>query len=41
MAAKHLLTIAEIYDQQMKDITNAILYYEKAADFYKGEESKT
>lgn len=41
MAAKNLLTIAEIYEQSLKDIKNAIVFYEKAGDFFKGEESKT
>ena len=41
MAAKHHTTIAEIYESEQPDLGKAITHYEKAADFYKGEESKS
>ena len=39
MAAKHHITIAEIYETEVIDIDKAIANYEQAADYYKGEES--
>ncbi|KAM8904829.1 N-ethylmaleimide-sensitive factor attachment protein, alpha b isoform 1-T1 [Spinachia spinachia] len=39
IAAKHHITIAEIYETEMVDIEKAIAHYEQAADYYKGEES--
>uniref|UniRef100_A0A8C9Z9Z6 N-ethylmaleimide-sensitive factor attachment protein, alpha b n=1 Tax=Sander lucioperca TaxID=283035 RepID=A0A8C9Z9Z6_SANLU len=39
IAAKHHITIAEIYETEMVDIDKAIAHYEQAADYYKGEES--
>lgn len=41
LAAKHHMTIAEIYENECVDIEKAITHYEQAADFYQGEESKT
>ncbi|CAI9730361.1 alpha-soluble NSF attachment protein [Octopus vulgaris] len=39
IAAKHHITVAEIYENEMADIEQAISHYEQAADYYKGEES--
>lgn len=39
IAAKHHMTIAEIYENEVADIEKAIVHYEQAADYYKGEES--
>uniref|UniRef100_A0A3Q2Y9L7 N-ethylmaleimide-sensitive factor attachment protein, alpha b n=1 Tax=Hippocampus comes TaxID=109280 RepID=A0A3Q2Y9L7_HIPCM len=39
IAAKHHMSIAEIYETEMVDIDKAIAHYEQAADYYKGEES--
>uniref|UniRef100_A0A673L435 Alpha-soluble NSF attachment protein n=1 Tax=Sinocyclocheilus rhinocerous TaxID=307959 RepID=A0A673L435_9TELE len=39
IAAKHHVTIAEIYETELVDIDKAIAHYEQAADYYKGEES--
>ncbi|XP_004205892.1 alpha-soluble NSF attachment protein isoform X1 [Hydra vulgaris] len=41
IAAKHHITIAEIYETNLADINEAINHYTKAADFYKGEESNS
>jgi len=41
IAAKHNITIAEIYETELIDIDKAIAYYEQAADYYKGEESNS
>ena len=39
IAAKHHVSIAEIYETEISDIEKAISSYEQAADYYKGEES--
>uniref|UniRef100_A0A8C2E4Q6 N-ethylmaleimide-sensitive factor attachment protein, alpha a n=1 Tax=Cyprinus carpio TaxID=7962 RepID=A0A8C2E4Q6_CYPCA len=39
IAAKHHISIAEIYESELLDIDKAIAHYEQAADYYKGEES--
>lgn len=39
LAAAHEKEIAEIYDTQLEDPKNALLYYEKAAERYAGEDS--
>ncbi|KAJ0047370.1 hypothetical protein NL108_006736, partial [Boleophthalmus pectinirostris] len=39
IAAKHHITIAEIYETELVDIDKAVAHYEQAADYYKGEES--
>ncbi|KAI2653901.1 Alpha-soluble NSF attachment protein [Labeo rohita] len=39
IAAKHHVSIAEIYETELVDIDKAIAHYEQAADYYKGEES--
>jgi len=39
MAAKHHMSIAEIYENELVNIEQAIKHYEQAADYYKGEES--
>lgn len=39
IAAKHHTTIAEIYEKESVNIPKSISHYEKAADYYKGEES--
>ncbi|XP_071372588.1 alpha-soluble NSF attachment protein isoform X3 [Centroberyx affinis] len=39
IAAKHHITIAEIFETELVDIDKAIAHYEQAADYYKGEES--
>ncbi|MBN3278992.1 SNAB protein, partial [Polyodon spathula] len=41
IAAKHHITIAEIYESEMVDIEKAIAHYEQAADYYRGEESNS
>ncbi|OWF43827.1 alpha-soluble NSF attachment protein-like [Mizuhopecten yessoensis] len=41
IAAKHHVNIAEIYETELVDIEKAITSYEQAADYYKGEESKS
>ncbi|XP_046351331.1 alpha-soluble NSF attachment protein-like [Haliotis cracherodii] len=41
IAAKHHITIAEIYETELVDIEQAIANYEQAADYYKGEESNS
>lgn len=41
MAAKHHLTIAEIYEKDIVDLEKAIKHYEQAADYFKGEESNS
>ena len=39
IAAKHHVSIAEIYETELADSEKAISSYEQAADYYKGEES--
>ncbi|XP_064624074.1 alpha-soluble NSF attachment protein-like [Lineus longissimus] len=39
MAAKHHITIAEIYETELIDTDKAVSHYEQAADYYKSEES--
>ena len=39
VAAKHHQTIAEIYETDKLDLDKCIKHYEKAADFFRGEES--
>lgn len=39
VAAKHHISIAEIYENDTSKLEKAISHYEQAADFYKGEES--
>lgn len=39
MAAKQYQSIAELYETDVVDMPNAILYYEKAADLFKTEEN--
>lgn len=39
MAAKQYQVIAELYENDLVDIPNAITYYEKAADLFKTEEN--
>ncbi|KAK6296428.1 hypothetical protein J4Q44_G00325700 [Coregonus suidteri] len=39
IAAKHHISIAEIFETELVDIEKAIAHYEQAADYYKGEES--
>uniref|UniRef100_A0A8B9NDL5 NSF attachment protein alpha n=1 Tax=Accipiter nisus TaxID=211598 RepID=A0A8B9NDL5_9AVES len=41
IAAKHHISIAEIYEMELVDIEKAIAHYEQAADYYKGEESNS
>ncbi|XP_069765134.1 alpha-soluble NSF attachment protein isoform X2 [Narcine bancroftii] len=41
IAAKHHISIAEIYESELVDIDKAIAHYEQAADYYKGEESNS
>lgn len=40
MAAKHHMSIAELYETEAPDLEKAMANYERAADYYKGEESK-
>ncbi|MCJ8748727.1 hypothetical protein PDJAM_G00168210 [Pangasius djambal] len=39
IAAKHHITVAEIYESDLLDIDKALAHYEQAGDYYKGEES--
>ncbi|VDL18722.1 unnamed protein product [Hymenolepis diminuta] len=41
IAAKHHFSIAEIYEKDLSKEADACRHYEQAADFYKGEESKS
>lgn len=41
IAAKHHMTVAEIYESECVDIEKAIIHFEQAADYFKGEESNT
>uniref|UniRef100_A0A8C8EJT0 Alpha-soluble NSF attachment protein n=1 Tax=Oncorhynchus tshawytscha TaxID=74940 RepID=A0A8C8EJT0_ONCTS len=41
IAAKHHISIAEIYENELLDVDKAIAHYEQAADYYKGEESNS
>ncbi|XP_039253410.2 alpha-soluble NSF attachment protein-like [Styela clava] len=39
VAAKHHISVAEIYENETSKLEEAISHYERAADFYKGEDS--
>ncbi|KAM3715770.1 ER lumen protein-retaining receptor [Dirofilaria immitis] len=41
MAAKYHCTMAEIFESEAPDVTQAMAHYQEAADFYKGEESRS
>lgn len=41
IAAKHHITVAEIYENELADMEKAVQNYEQAADYYKGEESNS
>ncbi|XP_077995427.1 alpha-soluble NSF attachment protein-like [Glandiceps talaboti] len=41
IAAKHHVSIAELYETEIMDIEKAISNYEQAADYYRGEESNS
>ncbi|CAI4222621.1 unnamed protein product [Auanema sp. JU1783] len=41
MAAKIHVTIAELFESECPDTEQCIYHYQKAADYYKGEESKS
>lgn len=41
IAAKHHVSIAEIYETELADTEKAMSSYEQAADYYKGEESNS
>jgi alpha-soluble NSF attachment protein len=41
MAARHHISIAEIYETDVGDLEKAMQHYEQAADYYKGEESNS
>jgi hypothetical protein len=41
MAAKQYQSIAELYENDMADIPNAITYYEKSGDLFKTEENNS
>ncbi|CAH3024067.1 unnamed protein product [Porites evermanni] len=41
MAAKHHITVAEIYEGNSSDLEKAIFHYEQAAQYYRGEESNS
>ncbi|KAM9441345.1 N-ethylmaleimide-sensitive factor attachment protein, alpha a [Clarias gariepinus] len=38
-AAKHHITVAEIYESELLDMDKAVVHYKQAGDYYKGEES--
>jgi alpha-soluble NSF attachment protein len=39
MAARHHQNIAELYENEASDLEQAITHYDKAADYFRGEES--
>ena len=39
IAAKHHTSVGELYESDMADLEQAVQHYERAADYYKGEES--
>nr|VZI16265.1 unnamed protein product [Spirometra erinaceieuropaei] len=41
IAARHHMTMAEIYEQDLGDVEQTCKQYEQAADYYKGEESNS
>lgn len=41
MAAKYHTNVAELFEEQVRDMDQAVVHYERAADYYKGEESKS
>ncbi|XP_054723075.1 alpha-soluble NSF attachment protein-like [Uloborus diversus] len=41
IAAKHHITVAEIYESELADIEKAMAHYEQAADYFRGEESNS
>lgn len=41
MAAKQYQSIAELYECDVVDIPNSLIYYEKAADLFKTEENNS
>ncbi|VDK87041.1 unnamed protein product [Litomosoides sigmodontis] len=41
MAAKYHCTMAEIFESDAPDMAQAMAHYQEAADFYKGEESRS
>uniref|UniRef100_A0A0B7ACZ7 Uncharacterized protein n=1 Tax=Arion vulgaris TaxID=1028688 RepID=A0A0B7ACZ7_9EUPU len=41
IAAKHHITVAEIYENELSDMEKSVQNYEQAADYYKGEESNS
>ncbi|XP_059159187.1 alpha-soluble NSF attachment protein-like [Physella acuta] len=41
IAAKHHITVAEIYESELVDTEKSMQNYEQAADYYKGEESNS
>ncbi|CAG9532463.1 unnamed protein product [Cercopithifilaria johnstoni] len=41
MAAKYHCTMAEIFESEAPDMAQAMTHYQEAADFYKGEESRS
>ncbi|CAK9290271.1 unnamed protein product [Gordionus sp. m RMFG-2023] len=41
IAAKYHANLAEIYENELKDINKAIQHYEQAADYFRGEESNS
>lgn len=41
LAAKGHISIAELYEEKGESKDNCIYHYQKAADFFKGEESKS
>lgn len=41
IAAKHHQTIAEIFESDIADLDKAMTHFEKAADYFKGEESNS
>ncbi|KAK0408831.1 hypothetical protein QR680_004187 [Steinernema hermaphroditum] len=41
MAARNHVTIAELYESEQPDMEKCMEHYQKAADYYKGEESKS
>ncbi|WP_348257581.1 hypothetical protein, partial [Salmonella enterica] len=41
IAAKHHISIDDIYETELVDVDNDIAHYDQTADYYKGEESNS
>lgn len=41
IAAKHVMSLAELYETQVVDLEKAIKFYEQAAEYYEGDDSNS